>query len=88
MTIPLNVGAAHLQQIIERAGDQMTLLDLGDARDRGIEGLECGLTRITKPHLHKGHVIAAQLGGIQKRPVAKDEAFRLEPAHPHLRGAF
>ena len=86
--IALNIGAAHLEQVVERPRDQVALLNFRDLRHRRVELRQRGLSGVAKAHFDKGDMIAPQLGRVKRGSVAQNEPLGLKPAHAHLRRAF
>ncbi len=83
-TVALDIGGAHLEQIVEAAGDHVAGFDLGNRLHRAVERGERGLAGVGQPDLDKGDMGEPELDRVEQRAIAGDDALCLQPLQPRL----
>ena len=84
IAVALDVRGADLQQVVEPAGDHVTLLHLGYGAHGGVEGGQGGLAGVGELHLGEGDVVQPQLDRVDHGAEAANIAELDQPLHPHL----
>jgi hypothetical protein len=82
LAVGRHVGHAGLQQVVEAAGHQVRFQDLGAHLHGGLEGVHHVVHRAVEQDLHEDQQPGAQLGRVQPRFVAQDEAVAVQALHP------
>jgi len=81
LAVGRHVGHARLQQVVEAAGHEVRLQDLGAHLHRGLEGVHHVVHRAVEQDLDEDQQPLAQLRRVQLRLIAQDVAVAHEALH-------